>query len=68
MTNLPTQQQPAMPANVSIIESVNLQQVQQIMHKIAQFQAVVRNTLREGHDYGRIPGAGDKPTLAKTGC
>lgn len=68
--NLPPQQSQVVPAptNVSIIESVNLQQVQQIMHKIAQFQAVVRSALREGHDYGRIPGAGDKPTLLKPGA
>lgn len=68
--NLPPQQPQVVPAptNVSIIESVNLQQVQQIMHKIAQFQAVVRSALREGHDYGRIPGAGDKPTLLKPGA
>lgn len=68
--NLPPQQSQVVPAptNVSIIESVNLQQVQQIMHKIAQFQAVVRSALREGHDYGRIPGVGDKPTLLKPGA
>ncbi len=28
----------------------------------------MRNTLREGHDYGSIPGTGSKPTLLKPGA
>lgn len=68
MTNLPTQQQPAMPASVSIIDNVNLNQVQLQMQKIAQFQAVVQKTLKKGHDYGEIPGTRGKPTLLKPGA
>jgi len=67
MPNLPTQQPASMPANVSIIDSVDLRQVEQIMHKIAQFQMAIRNTLLPNHDYGVIPGA-DKPTLLKPGA
>jgi len=68
MTNLPAQQQPAMPASVSIIDNVNLNQVQLQMQKIAQFQAVVQKTLKKGHDYGEIPGTRGKPTLLKPGA
>jgi len=68
MTNIPAQQQPAMPASVSIIDNVNLNQVQLQMQKIAQFQAVVQKTLKKGHDYGEIPGTRGKPTLLKPGA
>lgn len=62
----------ALPSSVntslSIIDNINVQLVQQTMQKIASFQAVVKNTLREGHDYGVIPGTGSKPTLLKPGA
>ena len=35
--------------------------------KISQFQAVVKSSLHEGHDYGVIPGT-NKPTLLKPGA
>jgi len=47
---------------------VQINQVQATMQKIAQFQSVVKNTLKEGHDYGIIPGTGSKPTLLKPGA
>lgn len=57
------------PANpVSIIDNVNVQQVSATMQKIAQFQAVVQKTLKKDHDYGVIPGTGNKPTLLKPGA
>ena len=52
---------------VSVIDSVDVQSVQATMGKIAKFQAVVQNTLKDGHDYGKIPGT-DKPTLLKPGA
>ncbi|EAX47539.1 hypothetical protein TcarDRAFT_1274 [Thermosinus carboxydivorans Nor1] len=55
-------------AAISIIESVNLQQVQATMQKIAQFQALVQKTLKKDHDFGVIPGTGSKPTLLKPGA
>ncbi|SMB97829.1 hypothetical protein SAMN00808754_1971 [Thermanaeromonas toyohensis ToBE] len=62
----------ALPSSVntslSIIDNINVQLVQQTMQKIASFQAVVKSTLREGHDYGVIPGTGSKPTLLKPGA
>lgn len=54
--------------SLSIIDNVNLQQVSVTMQKIAQFQAVVQKTLKKDHDYGVIPGTGDKPTLLKPGA
>lgn len=68
MTALPAQQEPPKQTSLSIIDNVNLQQVQATMQKIAQFQAVVQRTLKKGHDYGVIPGTGDKPTLLKPGA
>jgi hypothetical protein len=54
--------------SMSIIDNVNLQQVSATMQKIAQFQAVVQKTLKKDHDYGVIPGTGNKPTLLKPGA
>lgn len=52
---------------MSVIDSVDLQSVQATMGKIAKFQAVIQNTLKLDHDYGKIPGT-DKPTLLKPGA
>lgn len=53
---------------LSIIENVNLHQVSGTMQKIAQFQAVVQQTLKQNHDFGVVPGTGSKPTLLKPGA
>jgi len=60
--------QPAEVNVVSMIDTVNLQAIQQTMQKIASFQAIVQKTLKPNHDYGIIPGTGDKPTLLKPGA
>jgi hypothetical protein len=60
--------QSQIPANLSVIDTMNLQAVQQTMQKISSFQAVVKSTLKDGHDYGTIPGTGSKPTLLKPGA
>lgn len=52
---------------VSLIDSVNLDQIQATMQKIARMQAVVQMNLKDNHDYGVIAGAGSKPTLLKPG-
>lgn len=54
--------------SLSLIDNLNLNQVQQVMDKISQFQAVVQKTLRKDHDFGIIPGTGSKPTLLKPGA
>lgn len=53
---------------LSIIDDVNLQQVSATMQKIAQFQTVVQQTLKQNHDFGIVPGTGSKPTLLKPGA
>lgn len=52
----------------SIIDNVEINQIQNTMNKISQFQSVVKNTLSQNHDYGIIPGTGNKPTLLKPGA
>lgn len=53
--------------SLSIIENVNLQQVQGTLTKIAQFQQLVHSQLKQNQDYGVIPGT-PKPTLLKPGA
>lgn len=56
-----------MPTSLSIIDTVEIQQVQATMNKISQFQQVVQQTLHQGHDFGIVPGT-EKPTLLKPGA
>jgi len=56
-----------MSNSLSIIEGVEINQVQSTMDKISQFQKVVQKTLRQNHDYGIVPGT-DKPTMLKPGA
>lgn len=51
---------------LSIIETVDIDNISTIMNKIAQMQAVVQKTLKKGRDYGEVPGT-SKPTLLKPG-
>lgn len=54
-------------STMGVIDGVDVQQVQATMQKIANFQAIVQKTLKDGHDYGVIPGT-QKPTLLKPGA
>lgn len=56
-----------MPSSVSIIDSLNLNQVVNTMTKIGQMQAVLQKNLRQNHDFGVVPGT-KKPTLLKPGA
>lgn len=51
---------------LSIIDTVEIDNIANTMGKIAQMQAVVQKTLKEGHDFGEVPGT-NKPTLLKPG-
>lgn len=53
--------------SISILDSVDVTQVQQVLAGIEKFQAVVQKTLKAGHDYDVIPGT-LKPTLLKPGA
>lgn len=52
---------------LSIIDSVDIQEVSGTISKITQFQKVVQSQLLQNHDYGVIPGT-PKPTLLKPGA
>lgn len=54
-------------STIGVIDGVDVQQVQATIQKIANFQAIVQKTLKDGHDYGVIPGT-QKPTLLKPGA
>ncbi|HUM44774.1 MAG TPA: hypothetical protein PKI14_17650 [Fervidobacterium sp.] len=53
--------------NMSIVESINVNEAVQVMNKINQFQQVIKSQLRPKIDFGIIPGT-DKPTLLKPGA
>jgi len=57
-----------MVTSLSVIESVELTQIQQTLSKITQFQNLVQSQLKQSIDYGIIPGTGNKPTLLKPGA
>jgi len=53
---------------LSLIENINIDAVKGTIDKVRQLQATLKGILKEGHDYGLIPGCGDKPTLLKPGA
>lgn len=53
--------QPAQQS-ISIIDSIDVGAIQETMKKIAMLKAVVQQTLKQGHDFGIVPGT-NKPTL-----
>ncbi len=59
--------QPDTDTALGMINNINIQQVSATMQKIAQFQSVVQQTLKQNHDFGIVPGT-SKPTLLKPGA
>jgi len=53
---------------LSIIDSIDTNMVARTISKITEFQEIIQKTLKPGHDYGKIPGCGDKPSLFKPGA
>lgn len=53
---------------MSVIDSVSVGQVQQELQAIDNFQKIVKKTLKEGVDFDKIPGTGNKPTMLKPGA
>ena len=51
---------------LSIIDTVEIDNIANTMTKIQQMQNVVQRTLKKGHDFGEVPGT-SKPTLLKPG-
>ena len=52
--------------DLSIIDTVEIDNIANTMAKIQQMQNVVQKTLKKGHDFGEVPGT-SKPTLLKPG-
>ena len=52
---------------ISVIDSVEIADVERTMQKISSFQKVVQGQLKQNHDFGVIPGT-PKPTLLKPGA
>jgi hypothetical protein len=67
MQNNDIQEMQPIKQNLSIIEGVDINEVQNTMQKIRQFQKVIQNTLNPNYDYGVVPGT-NKPTLLKPGA
>lgn len=53
---------------LSLIENINIGAVKETIEKVRQLQKTLQGILTEKHDYGKIPGCGDKPTLLKPGA
>lgn len=52
---------------LSIVEGINTTQLGGLIRKIEDFQIVIQKQMRQGHDFGIIPGT-PKPTLLKPGA
>lgn len=53
---------------LSLIDDIDIKSVQGTLTKVKSLQATLKSLLTENHDYGKIPGCGDKPTLLKPGA
>lgn len=53
--------------SLTIIENMDIKSVESTTRKINEFQSIVRKNLKEGKDFGTIPGC-SKPTLLKPGA
>lgn len=53
---------------LTLIEDINVKAVADTVQKVRVLQGTLKNILTEKHDYGKIPGCGDKPTLLKPGA
>ncbi len=53
---------------LSLIQEVDVKLVSETLTKVKSLQATLKSILVDGHDYGKIPGCVDKPTLLKPGA
>lgn len=53
---------------LTLIQEVDVKAVSETLSKVKSLQATLKNILVDKHDYGVIPGCGDKPTLLKPGA
>lgn len=53
---------------LSLIQDIDVKAVETTVLKVRTLQSTLKNILTDGHDYGKIPGCGDKATLLKPGA
>ena len=53
---------------LSLIQDIDVKAVSETLAKVKTLQSTLKNILVDNHDYGKIPGCGDKPTLLKPGA
>lgn len=53
---------------LDIIEQVDTNSLRRSLQAIGSFQQLVRSQFKQNHDFGVIPGTGNKPTLLKPGA
>lgn len=53
---------------LSLINDLDVNLVSATLTKVKTLQSTLKNILTENHDYGKIQGCGDKPTLLKPGA
>lgn len=53
---------------LSLIQDIDVKAVSETLTKVKTLQSTLKNILVDTHDYGKIPGCGDKPTLLKPGA
>lgn len=55
-------------ATMNLINEIHPNMVGSTISKVNSLQVALQRTMKEGHDYGKIPGCGNKPTLLKPGA
>lgn len=53
---------------LTLIQDIDVKAVETTVLKVRTLQSTLKNILTENHDYGKIQGCGDKPTLLKPGA
>lgn len=53
---------------LTLIQDIDVKAVSETLTKVKTLQSTLKNILVDNHDYGKIPGCGDKPTLLKPGA
>lgn len=54
--------------STDVVQLPSIDSARQQLRRVEDFKRVVRELFVQGHDYGVIPGTGDKPTLLKPGA
>jgi len=57
-----------MANELTLINEIDVKSVSTTLAKVKSLQATLKSILVESHDFGKIPGCGDKPTLLKPGA